>query len=238
MYQQDVSATARGPNQEESAVKEQVQQAAGAAKEGAREVAGTVKEQGREVTREARDQARSVVSDLRGSVTGQARTQNQRLADGLRQASDQFGQMATDDGSPAGRIVTQLGQSGRRAADYLEDRGPEGMLDDVQEFARRKPGTFLLIAAAAGFAIGRLGRAAMAASKDEKSSTPDAYREGDGLYRSRTAAEAYPADDFATGTPTAAPVLDAVPPAPAYPPAATPAYPPAATPAVDPGAGR
>jgi hypothetical protein len=146
--------------------------------------------------------------------------------------------MGPDDNSPAGQVVRRLGEGGRRAADYLEDRGPEGLLDDVQEFARRKPGTFLLIAAAAGFAVGRLGRAAMAASKDEKGSAPDAYREGDGLYRSRTATEAYPADDFSTGAPTAAPVLDPVPPAPVYPPAATPAYPPAATPAVDPGLGR
>lgn len=226
MYQQDVNSTARGPDGDESAVKERVEQAGSAAKEGAREVAGTVKEQGREVTREARNQARSVAADLRGSATGQARKQNQRVADGLRQMSDQFGQMGPDDDSPAGQVVRRLGDGGRRAADYLEDRGPEGMLDDVQEYARRKPGTFLLIAAAAGFAIGRLGRAAMAASKDEKASTPDAYREGDGLYRSRTATESYPADDFSTGTPTAAPILDPVPAAPAYPPA------------VDPGAGR
>ena len=234
MYEQDVSSGARGRNTSatgDSGVKDKAKQAGEATKQGAQEVVGTVKEQGREVTREARNQVRSVAADLRGSVTGQARTQNQRVADGLRQASDQFGQMAPDDGSPAGRIVTQLGHSGRRAADYLEDRGPEGLLDDVQEFARRKPGTFLLIAAAAGFAIGRLGRAAMAASQDDdKRSAPDAYREGDGLYRSRTATETYPTGDYPAATPAAAPVLDPLPPAPAYPPAATPA--------VDPGAAR
>ena len=131
-----------------------------------------------------------MAADLRGSVSGQARTQNQRVADGLRQMSDQFGQMGPGDGSPAGQIVRRLGEGGRRAADYLEDRGPEGLLDDVQEFARRKPGTFLLIAAAAGFAIGRLGRAAIAVSKDdEKSSGSDAYREDGSLYRSRSATE-------------------------------------------------
>jgi hypothetical protein len=222
--QQDMSSTARGPNDDESVVKEKARQAGEATKDGAREVAGTVNEQGREVSREARDQVRSVAADLRGSVSGQARTQNQRVADGLRQMSDQFGQMGPGDGSPAGQIVRRLGEGGRRAADYLEDRGPEGLLDDVQEFARRKPGTFLLIAAAAGFAIGRLGRAAFAVSKDDdKHSTPDAYREGDGLYRSRTAAETYPTGDYPTGTPAAAPALDPLPPAPAYPPAVEPA---------------
>ena len=222
MDQQDMSSTARGPNDDESVVKEKARQAGSAAKDGAQEVAGTVKEQGREVTREARNQVRSVAADLRGSVSGQARTQNQRVADGLRQMSDQFGEMGPGDGSPAGQIVRRLGEGGRRAADYLEDRGPEGLLDDVQEFARRKPGTFLLIAAAAGFAVGRLGRAAFAVSKDEKSGTPDAYREGDGLYRSRTATETYAAGEYPTGTPAAAPVLDPLPPAPAYPTASDP----------------
>jgi hypothetical protein len=187
--QQDMSSTARGPNDDESVVKEKARQAGEATKDGAREVAGTVKEQGREVSREARYQVRSVAADLRGSVSGQARTQNQRVADGLRQMSDQFGQMGPGDGSPAAQVVRRLGEGGRRAADYLEDRGPEGLLDDVQEFARRKPGTFLLIAAAAGFAIGRLGRAAFAVSKDEKSSGSDAYREDGSLYRSRSATE-------------------------------------------------
>lgn len=194
MYEQDVNSTARGPNgsDAESGIQDKTRQAAGAAKDGAQEVAGTVKEQGREVAREARHQARTVVSDLRSSATQQARTQNQRLADGLRQASDQFGQMSPADGSPAGRIVAQLGDGGRRAADYLEDRGPEGLLDDVQEYARRKPGTFLLLAVAAGFAAGRLGRAAFAAAKDEKAGPPDAYRENnDGLYVSRSATEGY-----------------------------------------------
>ena len=233
MYEQEVSPSARGPNTlgtDDSGVKGKARQAGEATKDGARDVAGTVKEQGREVSREARDQVRSVAADLRGSVAGQVRTQNQRVADGLRQMSDQFGQMGPGNSSPAGQIVRRLGDGGRRAADYLESRGPEGLLDDVQEYARRKPGTFLLIAAAAGFAIGRLGRAAFAASQDDKHSTPDAYREGDGLYRSRTATETYPTGEYGTGTPAAAPVLEPLPPAPAYPPTVEPA--------VDPGAAR
>lgn len=190
MYEQDVNSTARGPNGSDA--DSVMADKAGAARDGAREVAGTVKEQGREVARETRHQVRSVASDLRSSATQQARTQNQRLADGLRQASDQFGQMGPGDGSPAGRIVTQLGDGGRRAADYLEDRGPEGLLDDVQEFARRKPGVFLVLAVAAGFAAGRLGRAAFAAAKDEKTGPSDAYRaNNDGLYVSRSATEGY-----------------------------------------------
>ena len=101
-----------------------------------------------------------------GSVSGRA----PRRTSGWPMAfadADQFGEMGPGDGSPAGQIVRRLGEGGGRAADHLEDRGPR-LLDDVQQLARRKPGTFLLIAAAAGFAIGRLGRAAIAGSKDDE----------------------------------------------------------------------
>ena len=238
MYEQDVNSSQRGPNgsdADESAVKEKALLAAGAARDGTQEVAGTVKEQGREVAREARYQARSVASDLRSSATRQAHSQNQRLAAQLRQASEQFGQMGPEDDSPAGQIVRRLGEGGRRAADYLEDRGPEGLLDDVQEFARRKPGTFLLIAAAAGFAVGRLGRAALSASQDDgKSSGPDAYRETDGLYRSRSAGENLPAGRYGS----TAPLTEPLPPAPAYPPATEQGYQPGVEPVYQPGTER
>jgi hypothetical protein len=43
-------------------------------------------------------------------------------------------------------------------ADYLADRGPEGLLSEVTDFARRRPAAFLATAAAAGFLVGRLGK--------------------------------------------------------------------------------
>jgi hypothetical protein len=189
-------------------------QAGEVAKEGVQDVAGTAKEQGRDVAREARDQARSVASDLRGSLTGQARTQNQRLAGGLRQMADQFHHMGPGDDSPAGQVVRRLGDGGRRAADYLESRGPEGLLEDVQDFARRKPGAFLLAAAVAGLVVGRVGRTVMSNTHSGSATpAPDAYPAGDGLYRSAVATETAPAP---VPRPTA---YDA----PAYP--QTPAYP-------------
>jgi hypothetical protein len=202
-------------------VSDRAQQAGEVAKEGVQDVAGTATEQGREVAREARDQARSVASDLRGSVTDQARTQNQRLAGGLRQMADQFHQMGPGDDSPAGQVVRRLGDGGRRAADYLESRGPEGLLEDVQDFARRKPGAFLLAAAVAGFAVGRVGRTVMSNTRSGGSATPtpDAYPAGDGLYRSAVATETAPAPVSGPTTydqPPAYPQTPAYPDAPAY----------------------
>jgi hypothetical protein len=146
------------------------QQAKESAKQTASEVAGTAKEQGQRVASEVGHQARSVVSDVRQSVTGQVRTGHSKLADAVRSFSDEIGGMAGESSSPANRVVQQLGHSGRRAADYLESRGPEGLLDDVQDFARRKPGTFLLAMAAAGFVVGRLGKSTTKAVRSDNDS--------------------------------------------------------------------
>jgi hypothetical protein len=109
----------------------------------------------------------------------------------------------------------------------------------VQQFARRKPGTFLLIAAAAGFVVGRLGRAAVAASQDDSSSGasrlagPDAYPEGDGVYRSATATGGYPGGYAGGGYPESTTGTAAYPdtaatgyPATGYPGTGEPAAPP------------
>ncbi|KZX21445.1 hypothetical protein [Rathayibacter tanaceti] len=53
-------------------------------------------------------------------------------------------------------------------AQWLEERDPSQLLDDVRSFARRRPGAFILIAAATGLVGGRLLRALTAEAKDEK----------------------------------------------------------------------
>ena len=47
-------------------------------------------------------------------------------------------------------------------ASRLEQRGPQGLMDDVTRFARRRPGVFLSGAVAAGFVVGRVVRAGVA----------------------------------------------------------------------------
>jgi hypothetical protein len=48
-------------------------------------------------------------------------------------------------------------------ASHLDGKEPSELLDDVRQFARRRPGTFLLGALAAGVVVGRLTRGAKAA---------------------------------------------------------------------------
>ena len=165
-----------------STAKETAKQATGSAKQAAGEVTETVKEQGRQVAGEVKGQVRSVASDVRQSVAGQVRTGHSKLAESVRSFSDELGGLSGGDtSSPVGQVVSRVSDAGRRAADYLDDRGPEGVLDDVQNFARRKPGTFLLAMAAAGFVVGRIARGTAAATHAEH--TPRATPTGaDGVY--------------------------------------------------------
>ena len=52
-----------------------------------------------------------------------------------------------------------------RSPSRLEDRGIEGVVDDVSRFARRRPGVFLLAAAGAGFVVGRFVRSGVSVAR-------------------------------------------------------------------------
>jgi hypothetical protein len=116
------------------------------------DVTGTAAQQARQVGDEVKVQARNVAADVRDKVTQQAHTQNDRLVDSIRRMADERGD------SPAATVVSRIASSGRQVADHLSDRGPDGVLNDVQDFARRRPGAFLAAALATGFVVGRLGK--------------------------------------------------------------------------------
>jgi hypothetical protein len=137
-----------------------------------RDTAGTAKEQASQVAGEAKVQVRNLARDVRDRVGTEARSQNDRLADGVRRFADELDQMVGERGdSPASKVVTQVSQGGRRVADYLAEHGPEGVLEGVQDFARRRPGTFLLAATAAGFVAGRLGKGVFSAGSLDDETT-------------------------------------------------------------------
>jgi hypothetical protein len=142
---------------------------AGTATEGARQVASEASRQASQLTSEALDSARTLVGEATGSLREQAGQQTERAATGLRTLSDQVRALAEgrpDEAGPAGDYARQAGEKLQQVADRLESGGIEGALSDLQGFARRRPGVFLLGAAAAGFAVGRLVRGAQAANSD------------------------------------------------------------------------
>jgi hypothetical protein len=141
--------------EETSATADQARQAVG-------EVTTTAAEQARAVAEEAHRQAGAAVQDLRSRAMEEAEGQTRRAAGVLRQwAQDLSGLAEKADGdSPARSLVVQVADRGHQAADYMDKQGVEGITDDLQRFARRRPGLFLGGALLAGLAVGRLGKVA------------------------------------------------------------------------------
>jgi hypothetical protein len=157
---------------EQSAVKQAAGQSAQAAGQAASEVKDTAKEQAQRVGSEAKAQARNVAADVKDKVRTQAKTQNDKLVGTIRDVAGQLDEMRGDRAdSPAATVVSRVADGGRQMADYLDRNGPEGVLREVSDFARRRPGAFLVTALAAGFVVGRLGKGVMKADEAPSSGT-------------------------------------------------------------------
>ncbi|WP_432499167.1 hypothetical protein [Kineococcus gypseus] len=153
--------------------KEQAGQVAGTAKEQAGQLAGTARQEAEHVVQSAREQLGEVLTDvesqagdligqLRQQVHEQSTTQRDRLAALLSQAGEELSQMSrSSQGSgPATQLVRQAGERAGAWGRTLSDHEPQELLEQLRSYARRKPGTFLLGALAAGALAGRLTRGA------------------------------------------------------------------------------
>lgn len=151
-----------------TSVKERVAETASQMGDAGRETAHDAKERAREVAHEARDRAHGLADRTRSELRSQAGSQQQRLAEGLRSLGDELSQMAggTRDPGYASDLVERAGDATRRAAQWFEDREPTTVLHEVEDFARRRPGVFLAVAAGAGLLVGRFLRGAKDAPDD------------------------------------------------------------------------
>ncbi len=140
--------------------KGQAADVAGTAGEAASHVAGVVKEQVADVSAEAGRQVKHLASQAQSELAGQASTQQQRAAAGLRSVGGQLKSLV--DGSPQQGMVSDLAAQGadkvHEIAGWLENRDPAQLLAEVKTFARRRPGVFLAVALGAGVLAGRLAR--------------------------------------------------------------------------------
>ena len=129
-----------------------------AARAAAGEVASTAKEQARSFAGEARSETGHVMNDVQGRLREEAEDQTRKASGNLRQWSQDLESMAenADTDSPVGDVVRQVAEGGRGTADFLDDRGVDGLLEETRGFARRRPVAFLVGAAVAGFALGRV----------------------------------------------------------------------------------
>jgi hypothetical protein len=202
-YQADDSTTYQADDSTTSKAKQVAGQSKEVAGQAASDVKDTVKDQAQRVGSEARTQARSVASDLRDKVGEQARTQNDRLVSSIRETADHLDEMRGDrSGSPAATVVSRVADSGRQLADYLDRNGPEGVLREVQDFARRRPGAFLATALAAGFVVGRLGKGVAKADSDAGNDKPgsDSFVSSTGTGYQTLGTEQYATDAGYAGT--------------------------------------
>ncbi|MCJ1698136.1 hypothetical protein MT356_00270 [Rathayibacter festucae] len=158
------------------AAKEQAGAVAGDAKQAAGDVLATGKEEAANVAQEAKVQVKDLLDQSRTQLTEQAHAQKENAAKGARAFSDDLTALANGEGgddNAASKLVSQAAERVQGVASWLENRDPSELLDDVRSFARRRPGAFILIAAATGLVAGRLVRALTAEAKDEKAATAD-----------------------------------------------------------------
>jgi uncharacterized protein YjbJ (UPF0337 family) len=185
----------------------------------AREVAGTVKEKVSDVTSDVRSEARRLASQTRQELAGQAGQQKDRAATGLRSVSDELRGMAEHGQSGLGAQLARQGADFTdQAANFLQQHEPADLLDEVRRYARRRPGTFLLIAAAAGVVAGRLTRALAAGGTDAPSGTvppvDTGLHAGNGLPEAGTREYPVPPSPVPTSTPVTPPQTPSSTPVP------------------------
>jgi hypothetical protein len=176
----DPTATQTGDGGAKEKVKDQAANAAGSAKEVAKETQRQVSQ----MAGEAGDQARQLLAQTGDQLKEHASAQTGRAAEGLRTVTSQLSALRNgrpEDAGAVGDYAQQLTDKLGELADRLDQRGFDGVVDDVQRFARRRPGLFLLAAGTAGFFAGRFLRGTQAAADDSTPSAPEHRFAGEAL---------------------------------------------------------
>ena len=199
--------------------KEEAGHTADTAKGEAKNVAGTAKDEARTVMSESRQQAAGLLDEARSQADDQARTQRDRVVSTLRSFGDDLEKMANGEQPGDGiakDVARQVADRAHEVSSRLDGREPAELLDEVRSFARRRPGTFLLGAVAAGVAAGRLSRGAKDAKQQSSGGQTPVYDDVRATQATATGPAGTPA---AAGTATGAPTAGAGSPdnPPAYP---------------------
>lgn len=151
--------------------KEEAAEVGQTAARGGEQAMRSVGEQTRRVAEEATQQARNLMQDGRQQLMDQAREGQRKAVQSLHTVADQFERMSSqgDDSGVGQQLVGQAAEHTRSVASWLEGRQPGDLVNEVRDFARRKPGVFLAGAALAGLLVGRLTRGVVASQSDDDS---------------------------------------------------------------------
>jgi hypothetical protein len=144
------------------------------------QVASTATDQAKEVVQETQRQAQDLLHQGRTQIREQAISQQQKAGQSLSSLAQELRGLADGTSSGAPGPARDLLQQGagmvESFAGKLQNREPAELLDEVRSFARRKPGLFLLGAAAAGVLAGRLTRGVTAAHSDSGPSATSGFQ--------------------------------------------------------------
>ena len=152
--------------------RQEATQVASSAADNAKQVASEATMQAKAVAQQAKEQVTNLVDQTRLEVLQTAQQKGEQAATGLRTFADQLRSLAIGQPDQAGQLQGYVQEAQDRVsalATRLENDGPQAVLADVTRFARQRPGVFLMVAAGAGFAVGRLVRAGTAASSEHQS---------------------------------------------------------------------
>lgn len=131
-------------------------------------VADVAREQASGVAAEAGRQGRDLLHQAQGQLEEQAAQGQQRLANQLLSLSDELRSMAgaSGQGGMAASLASQAALRVGTAGQWLDDRKPSQVAEEMQSFARRRPTVFLALAVGAGLVAGRLTRGLKDANSD------------------------------------------------------------------------
>jgi hypothetical protein len=127
------------------------------ASEAAHSVADTAKDEGRAVVETAKSETARLASDARAELRKQGDEQTRNLADRVRDIGNQLDGVQRGE-APSGALASVVNEAADRAnrlAARLDSGGIEAVSADVKQFARQRPGVFLISAFGLGIVAGR-----------------------------------------------------------------------------------
>jgi hypothetical protein len=159
-------------------------------------VAGVAREQASGVAAEAGRQGRDLLREAQGQLEKQAAQGQQQLANQLLSLSDELRSMAgaSGQGGMAASLASQAASRVRNAGQWLDDRKPGQVAEEMQSFARHKPAAFVALAVGAGLVAGRLTRGLKGANSDNSAAAevPAATQELSGQWAQPSDLASYP----------------------------------------------
>lgn len=149
-------------------------------------VVDAAKEEATAMAERAKSETGRLVEQARHTLRAQSHEQAGRVAAGAHDLAGQLHALASGQGGTDGTVAHFAHEAADRVdalAERFDREGLDGVTREVKQFARRRPGTYLLGAFAVGIAAGRLFRNADSSALAE-AARPDGNEPASAMSRS------------------------------------------------------